>query len=123
MGNLRELTERALLLHYVQAGVLVNSRGEILHIYGRTGKYLEPAPGDAGMNILTMAREGLRRELTTGLHRAVTRKEHVDCRGLRVKNNGEFITVNLTVQPAASLTAGTAVRMLILHGDVSGGTA
>ena len=38
------LTEQALLEHYAPAGVLVNGRGEILHIYGRTGKYLEPAP-------------------------------------------------------------------------------
>jgi len=30
--NLRELTEQVLLEHYVQAGVLVNGRGEILHI-------------------------------------------------------------------------------------------
>ena len=46
------MTERALLEHYAQAGVLVNSRGQILHIVGRTGRFLEPADGDAAMNIL-----------------------------------------------------------------------
>jgi two-component system, chemotaxis family, CheB/CheR fusion protein len=112
--NLRELTEKALLLHYAQAGVLVNGRGEILHLYGRTGKYLEPAPGDAGMNILTMAREGLRRELTPALHRAVSRKEQVECRRLRVRTNGELISVNLAVQPVASITGQTAVHDLFL---------
>ncbi len=101
-SNLRELTERALLQHYAQAGVLVNGRGEILHIYGRTGRYLEPAPGDAGLNILPMAREGLRRALTTGLHRVVAHKEPVHYAGLQVRTNGEFITVNLTLQPMAS---------------------
>jgi two-component system, chemotaxis family, CheB/CheR fusion protein len=109
-SSLRELTEKALLLHYAQAGVLVNSRNEILHVYGRTGKYLEPAPGDARMNIVTMAREGLRRELTTALHKAVTRKEPVSWPGLQVRTNGEWITVNLTVQPVAAITGGTAVH-------------
>ena len=37
--------------------------------------YLEPAPGEAGINnILKMAREGLRRDLTTALHKAVAIK-------------------------------------------------
>ena len=97
--NLRVLTEQALLKQYVQTAVLVNSRGDILHIYGRTGKYLEPASGDAMMNILPMAREGLRRELTTMLHRATTHKELVRYDGLRVKTNGDFTVVNLIVQP------------------------
>ncbi|MBU1879884.1 MAG: PAS domain-containing protein, partial [Chloroflexi bacterium] len=100
--GLHELTEQALLQHYGPAGVLVNSHGEILHIYGRTGQYLEPAPGDAGLNILTMAREGLQRALTTALHRVVVHQEPVRTPGLRVRTNGEFITVNLTVQPVAA---------------------
>ena len=57
---LRELTERALLQQYAPVGALVNSSGDILYLHGRTGLYLEPAPGEAGMNILKMARDGLR---------------------------------------------------------------
>jgi len=97
--NLRELTEHSLLQYFGACGVLVNGRGEILHIYGRTGKYLEPAPGDAGMNILAMAREGLERALTTALHRAASRKEQVRSAGLRVRTNGDYTTIDLTVQP------------------------
>ena len=73
--RLRELTERALLQQYAPVGALINQRGDILYLHGRTGMYLEPAPGEAGMNILKMAREGLRRELTTALHKAVASRE------------------------------------------------
>ena len=100
--KLQELTEQALLEHYVQAAVLINGRGEILQICGRTGKYLEPASGAAGVNILPMAREGLRRELTTALHQVVTHREPVRCQGLRVRTNGDSITANLTVRPVAA---------------------
>ena len=62
-AQLRELTERALLQQFAPAGALVNERGDILYLHGRTGQYLEPAPGEAGMNILKMAREGLRARL------------------------------------------------------------
>lgn len=100
--TMRNLTEQSLLAHYAQAAVLVNRQGDVRYIYGRTGKYLEPAPGDASANILTMAREGLRRELTTALHQAATRGEVVSRHGLRVRTNGDAITANLTVQPVIS---------------------
>ncbi len=97
---LREVTEQALLQQVVQAGALVNAEGDILYLHGRTGLYLEPAPGESGpSNILKMAREGLRRDLTMALHKAAQTREAVLCPGLRVKTNGDFTTVNLTVCP------------------------
>ena len=111
---LRELTEQALLQQYAPVGALVNERGDILYLHGRTGLYLEPAPGEAGMNILKMAREGLRRELTTALHKAVAQKEPVRYPGLRVKTNGDFTTVNLTVRPVAAGPDAAAEPTLFL---------
>jgi two-component system, chemotaxis family, CheB/CheR fusion protein len=100
---LRELTEQALLQQVVQAGALVNAQGDILYLHGRTGMYLEPAPGESGpSNILKMAREGLRRDLTASLHKAAQTREPVLCPGLRVKTNGDFLTVNLVVRPVAA---------------------
>ncbi len=100
--SLREITEQTLLRHFAQAGVLINGRGDVRYIYGRTGKFLEPAPGDGGMNIVSMAREGLRRELTSALHRAVTQSEPVDYPGLRVRTNSSHTTAHLTVTPVIS---------------------
>jgi len=104
--NLRELIEQTMLQYYAPAGVLVNQRGDILYLHGRTGMYLEPASGEAGLNILKMAREGLHQELTTALHVAVVRKEPVFRSGLRVKTNGDFTTVNLALRPVAVGTNG-----------------
>ena len=100
--QLRELTEQTMLQYYAPVGVLVNQRGDILYLHGRTGMYLEPAPGEAGLNILKMAREGLRQELTTDLYKAVVSKEPVFHPGLRVKTNGDFTTVNLALRPVAA---------------------
>ena len=101
--SLRELTEQALLQQVSPAGALVNGHGDILYLHGRTGMFLEPTPGDAGINnILKMAREGLRRDLTTALHKAAGSKERVRALNLRVKTNGHFTPVNLTVCPVAS---------------------
>jgi two-component system CheB/CheR fusion protein len=99
---LGELTERTLLQHYAAAAALVTERGEILYLHGRTGRYLEPAQGEAGLNILKMAREGLRHELTTALHKAMAQRAPLRRPGLRVKTNGDFTTVDLSVQPVCA---------------------
>ncbi len=98
-----ELAERELLQQVIAAGVLVNGQGDILYLHGRTGMFLEPAPGEAGINnILKMAREGLRNELIISLHQAAGTKGTVSHPGLRVKTNGHFTTVNLTVRPVTT---------------------
>lgn len=99
-SSLRELTEQALLQHVAPVAALVNQKGDILYLHGRTGLYLEPAPGEPGVNnILNMAREGLRRDLVTALHSAAVGRVVVRRPNLRVKTNGDFTTVNLTVLP------------------------
>ncbi|MEI8386115.1 MAG: chemotaxis protein CheB [Verrucomicrobiota bacterium] len=95
----RELAEKAMVQH-IQASALVNERGDLLYIHGRTGRYLELTPDDVGINnILKIAREGLRHELSVALHRAARGKEVVVSPGVRVKTNGDFTTINLTVSP------------------------
>nr|WP_281375173.1 CheR family methyltransferase [Aquabacterium terrae] len=113
IGNLRRITEQALLSHYAQACVLVNSRGQILHIRGRTGQFLEPAAGDAAMNVLSMARDGLRRELTIALHKVVAHKTAVTYDGLRVQANGHPINARLVVRPV-DIGAGSTASVVYL---------
>ncbi|RMF04389.1 MAG: chemotaxis protein CheR, partial [Chloroflexi bacterium] len=69
--NIRDVTERTLLNDYTPAGVVINDKGDVLYIHGRTGKYLEPASGQASLNILRMARLGLRLELSTAIRQVI----------------------------------------------------
>ena len=97
---LRELTEQALLAQVAPAAVLVTSGGDILYLHGRTGMYLEPAPGEVGVsNILSMSRQGLRPNLAVALSKAVATQEAARDWGVRVKTNGHFTSVNLSVTP------------------------
>ena len=60
-------TESLLLDQYAPPGVIVNGRMEILHFRGRTGPYLEPAPGRPQHDLLNMARKGLVADLRIGI--------------------------------------------------------
>ncbi|HPU80999.1 chemotaxis protein CheB [Accumulibacter sp.] len=104
---LREVAEQALLEQIGVAAALVNGQGDIFYLHGRTGSYLEPAPGEAGINnILRMAREGLQVELGMALAKAATSHQVVRVSGLRVKTNDHFSWVRLSVGP---VTGGTGV--------------
>jgi two-component system CheB/CheR fusion protein len=111
---LRELTERALLAR-APVAALVNERGELLYLHGYSGKYLQPAPGEAGLNISRMARDGLAHELTSALQRAAAENQLVSYAGLRVKSEGALSTVNLTVEPISpSAVAASDVRLFLV---------
>jgi two-component system CheB/CheR fusion protein len=105
--SLREITEKALIQQMVAAAVLVNAKGDILYLHGRTGSFLEPAQGEAGVNnIIKMAREGLQQQLATSLRKAVAGMESIKCPNLQVKTNGDFTTIHLTVKPLGRERSG-----------------
>ncbi len=95
---LTDLIETMLLEEYAPASVIVNERGEIVYVHGRTGTYLEPAQGKPNLILLNMAREGLRYTLAAALHQAIGQEEPVVSPGVRVKTNGDYQVVDVTVK-------------------------
>jgi len=61
-----------------------------------------------------MAREGLRRDLTTALHKTAVAGETVRCPGLQVKTNGDVTTVNLIVCPVTAAPSASPEPPLYL---------
>ena len=116
---LRELTEQALLQQFSLAGLLVNGRGDIYYQHGRTGMYLEQAPGEVSVsNILKMARDGLREPLTLALHRAASSQQVVCNPGFSVKTNGHYTSVKLTVRPVTpgpEVAVDTPLYLVVLE--------
>ena len=112
--SLHEIAVRTVMGHFAPVGALVNERGDILYLLGRTGAYLEPSPGEASMNIFRMAREGLRSDLTVALHRAVSNGITTVHPGLHIKNNGFVATTKLTVVPIVADSEGTIPPGLFL---------
>jgi len=110
-ANLQSLADQLLLQQYSPAAALVNDKGDILYISGRTGKYLEPASGKANWNIFAMARKGLRNELTGAFQKTLRKKGAVTLRNVMVGTNGGTQAVNLTVQ---SLKEPEALQGLVM---------
>jgi len=97
--TLAQHAERALIQHLVPPALLMHERGEIVHIHGRTGQFLEPAPGpQTTTNVYNMAREGLQLDLAVAIRQAAENEAGVIQRGVRVKTNGHTVTVDLRVK-------------------------
>lgn len=97
--QLSEIIQKHLMEHHTPATVVIDRKGDIAFIHGRTGKYLEPASGGTKTNnINEMAREGLRTRLPALIRSAGIEKIEVRNK-LRVRQDGGFLTVNVTVKP------------------------
>ena len=97
--NIQSLADKLILQYYSPPTVLVNSKGDILYITGRTGKYLEPAAGKVNWNIFAMAREGLSYKLSNTFYKALRQKEPVTYKNAVVINEGGSQMVDITVNP------------------------
>ena len=112
-ANLQSQAEQLLLQRYSPAAVLVNDKGDILFISGRTGKYLELATGKTSLNLFAMAREGLHYELNDAFWKALRQKGAVIRKNVKVGTNGGVQTVDFTVQAIAEPEALRGLVMIV----------
>lgn len=111
----REIIERILLESFSPCAIIISEKGAILYVHGRSGKYLEVGPGEANLNLLAMAREGLRFELASAIKKAVTEDKEVRQNRLRVKTNGDEQVINLIVRPLSQDAAMKRLLMVVFE--------
>ncbi|MHB8074124.1 chemotaxis protein CheB [Desulfosporosinus fructosivorans] len=111
--NIQSLADKLILQFYSPPTVLVNAKGDILYITGRTGKYLEPAAGKVNWNIFAMAREGLNYKLSNTFYKALRQKEAVTYKNAIVKNEGGSQMVDITVNPLKEPEALRGMVMIV----------
>ncbi|MFT5871543.1 MAG: two-component system CheB/CheR fusion protein [Clostridium sp.] len=97
--NMQLLADKLILQYYSPATLLVNGKGDILYITGRTGKYLEPAAGKVNWNIFAMAREGLNYKLNDTFYKAVRQDKEITSKNVVVLNEGGTMMVDISVNP------------------------
>jgi two-component system, chemotaxis family, CheB/CheR fusion protein len=112
--GLQAEVSRLILDRYAPAGVVVDSDLQIVQFRGQTGAYLEPAPGDASLSLLKMAREGLLYGLRTALHTVRKTKAPVRKDGLQVRVGNAWQKVVIEVIP---LVAMGRPHFLVLFDD------
>ncbi len=115
--DLQRVADQILLNRYAPASVMVNGKLDIVQFIGQTGRFLDPAPGDASLNLLKMVKSGLQLELRLGFEKVkqtgTFRKE-----GLLIEHNGSLKNVNFELIRVKN-TPGKELYHLVVFEEVS----
>ena len=113
-GDLQRKADRILQTRYTPAAVVVDAQLQILHFRGHTSRYLDPSPGEASLNLLRMAREGLvlplRKVLQAATEQNATVCERASCLGA----TGEQLQVDIEVTPILGASPGERYFLVVL---------
>ncbi|HLA81032.1 MAG TPA: chemotaxis protein CheB, partial [Thermoleophilia bacterium] len=101
--DLEEIAGRLVMEHYAPPWVIINEKSDAVFFSSRIDKYLSPALGAANLNIINMARKGLRLDLRTAIHRVLRTGEPTVRRDVLVETAGGVVRVNLHVRPMAEV--------------------
>ncbi|HEV2856416.1 MAG TPA: chemotaxis protein CheB [Thermoanaerobaculia bacterium] len=113
--------ETVLLENYAPACVVVNEWGDITYFSPRTGRYLEPPPGTPTVNVIDMARKGLRLDVRTALHKAVNARVPVVHENVAFELDGQTQRVNVVVRPLPELGEDSGLFMVVFQDAVTVG--
>lgn len=98
-SEIQKQTDRLVLTHYSPPGVVINRELEVLQFRGRTAPYLEHPQGEASLNLLKIAREGLMFDLRSALNKAIKQNTRIRQERIRVRLNGNYGYVTIEVLP------------------------
>jgi two-component system CheB/CheR fusion protein len=97
--DIQHEVDRLIVKAYGPAGVVVNEELQIIQFRGHTGDFLQPAPGDASLNVLRMIRDDLQLELRALLRRAKKASGPVRKEGLEIRQGGRLRRIHLEAIP------------------------
>lgn len=115
MTQIAQRAQQVILDFFSPAAVLVNRKYEALYFCGSTERFLARPRGTPTQNLLDLAREGLRSRLRRALDEAsATGVPASDIEG-RVKHDGVFSRVKLTVKPIAAQGASQPCLLVVFE--------
>ncbi len=113
--------DRVLLARYGPPGVIVDEKMNVLQFRGRTGTYLEQAPGQPQHNLLKMARVGLLPALRSSLAEARKAGATVRKEGVRFDDDGAMRNCSVVVIPLLEPDAKERLFLVLFEPVLSTG--
>ncbi len=83
----------AILRRYVPSAVLVDSRRDIVHVFGDADRYLRVPAGRMSSDLVALTRGELRLAISSALQAVMKRRESVTCHDVRIEESGEVLDV------------------------------
>jgi two-component system CheB/CheR fusion protein len=114
-GVSHQVVERFLLENHLPPCLVVDREGQVVFLYGRLGRYLEPAGGHAGAwHVVRLMREALRMPLITAIRRAASEGAPVYLQDVRFELEGHTESIDVSVLPLDHVIALKGLLLVIL---------
>jgi two-component system, chemotaxis family, CheB/CheR fusion protein len=114
-ANVAHSIERIIIEEYAPASVVINEQGDVVYFAGDTGKFLKPPPGRPNNKLIAMARDNLRLELRTIVHRSLTTGKEAVRKNLQVKIGSVVLQMDLIVRPLPELGADSGLFIVLFR--------
>lgn len=92
-----ETFHKILLESFTPTSLLLNERGDILYINGKTAKFMQINSGEAIFNIHRLAREELKCALGNALHQVWEQKTKVEVSDIKIKDGDQVYLVGFKI--------------------------
>ena len=99
LPSFQQLIGKYLLYHYAPPAVLVNKKNEVIYIHGRTGQFLEPAPGPGQWKLPDMTRIELKSAVTDALTMAHQNHHETLVKHISFQDEYHEVKMNLIIKP------------------------
>ena len=100
--RMRELMQQQLLRSYAPAAVLTNAKHQVLYFMGPTARYLEQPSGIPTQNLVNLVHGELRKDLRTGLKRAIEKSEQVIIENISVQLGRNSRNTKISIRPVTA---------------------
>ena len=111
--NLLQMVEAVLVHSGAAPAVIINKNADILYIHGRTGRYLEPTPGEAHMNLLYMAKSQIRPTLVTAINEINTNARGLAYPTIEINDEYGSTGLEITLRPIVQNGLRNATAIVI----------
>ncbi|WP_133137925.1 CheR family methyltransferase [Legionella rowbothamii] len=113
--NLSNLIKNILLKYYVPACVVIDEKGMIVYVYGKTSKFLEFPSGEVRLSFLDMIRPELRSVLHSAIHKAFEQQKEIILDNLQIKENDVLKYINIKIRPINKNTLSNKLLLILLE--------
>jgi two-component system CheB/CheR fusion protein len=114
-AGIQSLGEKVIARNFAPPSALVNEKFDVLYSYGAIDHFLTIPSGEASLNILRTAREGLRAKLSEALSKALKNGASVLCENVRMVTDGGVKTVDVVVQPVTEPSESRRLMMIVFN--------
>ncbi len=97
LSELQRAADRIVLGRYAPAGVLVDAENTIIQFRGQTASFLDPAQGQASLNLLKMVPHGLAQELSRAIDEAKRQNVTVRRKGVRLRDDQRLRLIDIEI--------------------------